>query len=198
MRGDKKVLLAAMLGATVMAAPAVSMAQARGETGWYLGGNIGQSKLKDGCSGLGGSGISCDDKDTAFKILGGYNINRNFAAELGYTDLGKAKASGLGLTDELKATAWELSAVGSYPVANQFSVFGRLGLYFADAKENTNFVGNFKHTNNDLTYGFGVRYDFSREVGVRGEWQRYSKVGGGDIGKSDVDVISVGVVWNFR
>ena len=77
-------------------------------------------------------------------------------------------------------------------------MFGRLGLYFADAKENTNFVGNFKHTNNDLTYGFGVRYDFSREVGVRGEWQRYSKVGGGDIGKSDVDVISVGVVWNFR
>jgi len=198
MRRDKRVLLAAMLGATVMAAPAVSIAQARGETGWYLGGNIGQSKLKDGCSGLGGSGISCDDKDTAFKILGGYNINRNFAAELGYTDLGKAKASGLGLTDELKATAWELSAVGSYPVANQFSVFGRLGLYFADAKENTNFVGNFKHTNNDLTYGFGVRYDFSREVGVRGEWQRYSKVGGGDIGKSDVDVISVGVVWNFR
>ncbi|TMH91243.1 MAG: hypothetical protein E6H44_06340 [Betaproteobacteria bacterium] len=198
MRGDKKVLLAAMLGATVMAAPAVSMAQARGETGWYLGGNIGQSKVKDGCSGLGGTGISCDDKDTAFKILGGYNINRNFAAELGYTDFGKAKASGLGLTDEFKATAWELSGIGSYPVANQFSVFGRLGLYFADAKENTNFVGNFKHTNNDLTYGFGVRYDFSREVGVRGEWQRYSKVGGGDIGKSDVDVISVGVVWNFR
>ena len=198
MRGDKKVLLAAMLGATVMAAPAVSIAQARGETGWYLGGNIGQSKLKDGCSGLGGSGISCDDKDTAFKILGGYNINRNFAAELGYTDLGKAKASGLGLTDELKATAWELSAVGSYPVANQFSVFGRLGLYFADAKENTNFAGNFKHTNNDLTYGFGVRYDFSRDFGVRGEWQRYGKVGGGAIGKSDIDVISVGVVWNFR
>ena len=176
----------------------MSVAQARGETGWYLGGNIGQSKVKDGCSGLGGTGISCDDKDTAFKILGGYNINRNFAAELGYTDFGKAKASGLGLTDEFKATAWELSGIGSYPVANQFSVFGRLGLYFADAKENTNFVGNFKHTNNDLTYGFGVRYDFSREVGVRGEWQRYSKVGGGDIGKSDVDVISVGVVWNFR
>ncbi len=198
MRGDKKVLLAAMLGATVMAAPAVSMAQARGETGWYLGGNIGQSKVKDGCSGLGGTGISCDDKDTAFKILGGYNINRNFAAELGYTDFGKAKASGLGLTDEFKATAWELSGIGSYPVANQFSVFGRLGLYFADAKENTNFAGNFKHTNNDLTYGFGVRYDFSREVGVRGEWQRYSKVGGGDLDKSDVDVISVGVVWNFR
>jgi len=166
--------------------------------GWYIGGNIGQTQAKDWCSGIAGSGISCDDKDTAFKILGGYNINRNFAAELAYSDFGKVKASLGALTDEAKATAWELSAVGSYPIANQFSVFGRLGLYFADAKENTNFAGNFKHTNNDLTYGFGVRYDFSREVGVRGEWQRYSKVGGGDLDKSDVDVISVGVVWNFR
>src|SRR5438094_10099337 len=112
MRRDKKVLLAAMLGATVMAAPAVSIAQARGETGWYLGGNIGQSKLKDGCSGLGGSGISCDDKDTAFKILGGYNINRNFAAELGYTDLVKDTDSGLGLTVDLKTTAWDISVDG--------------------------------------------------------------------------------------
>src|SRR2546422_11016819 len=111
MRRDKKVLLAAMLGATVMAAPAVSIAQARGETGWYLGGNIGQSKLKDGCSGLGGSGISCDDKDTAFKILRGYNINRNFPAELRHTDLGQAKGRGLCFTDELQDTAWELSAV---------------------------------------------------------------------------------------
>src|SRR5439155_13617768 len=68
MRGDKKVLLAAMLGATVMAAPAVSMAQARGETGWYIGGNIGQTQAKDWCSGIAGTGISCDDKDTAFKI----------------------------------------------------------------------------------------------------------------------------------
>jgi OOP family OmpA-OmpF porin len=198
MRRDKKVLLAAMLGATVMAAPAVSIAQARGETGWYLGGGIGQSQAKDGCTGVGGPGVSCDDKDTAIKILGGYNFNRNLAAELGYTDLSKAKASGGGVTAEIKSTAWELVGVGSYPIANQFSVYGKLGLYVAETKASSNVGISAKKTNNDLTYGLGVRYDFSREVGVRGEWQRYGKVGGGDIGKSDVDVISVGVVWNFR
>ena len=198
MRRDKKVLLAAMLGATVMAAPAVSVAQARGDTGWYLGGHIGQSQAKDACNGVGGSGVSCDDKDTAIKILGGYNFNRNLAAELGYTDLGKAKASGGGVTAEIKSTAWELVGVGSYPIANQFSVYGKLGLYVAETKASSNIGISEKKTNNDLTYGLGVRYDFSREVGVRGEWQRYSKVGGGDIGKSDVDVLSVGVVWNFR
>src|SRR5256885_8076692 len=89
MRRDKKVLLAAMLGATVMAAPAVSIAQARGETGWYAGITLGQSDVKN----VDCTGFSCDTKDTAFRILGGYQINRNFAAELGYHDLGKVKAA---------------------------------------------------------------------------------------------------------
>ena len=190
-----KALIAAMLGAAVMAAPAVSTAQARGDTGWYVGASVGQSKARHfDCAGF----SSCDAKAAAFGVLGGYRINRNFAAELGYHDFGRVTFSAPGVSGNIKANAAELVGLGAYPFANQFSVFGRLGVYFADVKENTNFIGNFKHTNNDLTYGFGVRYDFSREVGVRGEWQRYSKVGGGDIGKSDVDVISVGVVWNFR
>src|SRR5712692_2884244 len=172
MRRDK-ALIAAMLGAAVMAAPAVSMAQARADTGWYLGGHVGQSQAKDACNGVAGGGVSCDDKDTAIKILGGYNFNRNLAAELGYTDLGKAKASGLGVTAEVKSTAWEFVGVGSYPIANQFSVYGKLGLYVAETKASSNVGISAKKTNNDLTYGLGVRYDFSREVGGRVEWQRY-------------------------
>src|SRR5882762_12016655 len=118
MRRDKKVLLAAMLGAAVMAVPAVSMAQARGETGWYLGGGIGQSQAKDGCTGVGGPGVSCDDKDTAYKIFGGYQVNRNFAAELGYSELGKVKASAPGVNVEFKSTAWDLVGVGAFPLSN--------------------------------------------------------------------------------
>ena len=82
----KKVVFAATLAAS-MALPSIAMAQMmRGDanTGWYAGASVGQSKLKDACSGIG----SCDDKDTAWRILGGYQINRNFAAELGYHDLG--------------------------------------------------------------------------------------------------------------
>ena len=184
MRRNKKVLLAAMLGAAVMAAPAVSMAQARGETGWYAGITLGQSDAKDvNCGGL-----SCDKKDTAFRILGGYQINRNFAAELGYHDLGKAKVG----TTDIKANAWELVGVGSYPIANQFSIYGKLGFFRGEAK-----AGGTKETNTDLTYGAGVQYDFARNLGVRSEWQRYGKLGGGTLAKSDVDVLSVGVVWKF-
>ena len=198
MRGDKKVLLAAMLGAAVMAAPAVSMAQARGDTGWYAGITVGQTDVKDVDCG----GLSCDKKDTAFRILGGYQINRNFAAELGYHDLGKVTFSGSGVSANIKANVWELVGIGAYPFANQFSGYGKLGAYHGEAKLSASIAGlgsgSLKETNTDLTFGLGVQYDVSRELGIRGEWQRYGKVGGGAIGKSDIDVISVGVVWNFR
>jgi len=183
----KKVVFAATLAAS-MALPSIAMAQMmRGDanTGWYAGASVGQSKLKDACSGIG----SCDDKDTAWRILGGYQINRNFAAELGYHDLGKATAG----SSTLKANAWELVAIGAFPVANQFSVYGKLGGYRGEAK-----AAGTKETNTDLTYGLGVQYDFSRNLGVRGEWQRYKDLGGDSIVKFDADVLSVGLLWRFR
>ncbi len=192
MRGDKKVLLAAMLGATVMAVPAVSMAQARGETGWYAGITLGQSEVKS----VDCAGFSCDTKDTAFRVLGGYQINRNFAAELGYHDLGKVKVSAPGVSFDIKSNAWELVGVGAYPLANQFSVYGKLGFYRGEVKVS----GGGKDTNTDLTYGIGGQYDLSREVGIRAEWQRYGKIGGDSStgGTSDVDVLSIGAIWRFR
>ena len=198
MRRDK-ALIAAMLGAAVMAAPAVSMAQARGDTGWYAGITLGQSDFKKIDCG----GFSCDTKDTAFRILGGYQINRNFAAELGYHDLGKMKASAPGVNLDVKANAWELVGIGAWPVANQFSIYGKLGFYRGEAKASASIVGlgsgSIKETNTDLTYGLGVQYDLSRELGIRGEWQRYTKLGGDNFGgKFDVDVLSIGGIWRFR
>src|SRR5437870_8660702 len=68
---------------------------------FYVGASIGQSKFKNGCSG-------CDDKDTAWRLLAGYQFHPNFAAELGYHKLGEASGSGA----TAKATAWELVGLG--------------------------------------------------------------------------------------
>ena len=169
---------------------------------FYVGGGFGQAKAKDWCAQAGG--ISCDDRDTAWKAFGGYQLNRNFAAELGYTNLGEFKASAGGLSDNAKVNAWELSALAAWPLMNQFAVYGRLGTYRANVKEETNFVGNFEHTNSDLTYGLGAQYDFTRNLGLRLEWQRYAKMGGGEVAfgpspgdKSDVDVFGLSALWRF-
>ena len=187
----KSLLMVVASAATLLSFSAV--AQKGPETGFYAGGALGKSSFANGCR-LGGS---CDDSDTAFKFFGGYQFNPYVAGEFGLVDLGKAKSEAGGLTDEFKVRAWELTAVGSLPVVDRFSVYGRLGFYFADSKENTNFTGDSTHSNNDLTIGFGVRYDFTRNLAVRGELQRYSDVGGGPVLTTDVDVISVGVLWKF-
>ncbi len=194
----KKTTIAALVAASGLVASSAAMAQGKpADTGWYAGLSIGQSSASDACNGVSGPGVSCDDKDTAFKIFGGYQINRNFGVELGYADLGEVSASGGGVTASIETTAFELVGVGSYPINNQFSVYGKLGFYRADSKGRSNVGVSADETNTDLTLGVGVQYNFTRNLGVRGEWQRYSSVGGGDIGDSDVDVLSVGVVYKF-
>ncbi len=175
-----KILLA--IGALAVAGSAA--AQQPNMSSFYLGGTIGQSEYKDGCSGV----ADCDEKDTAWRILGGYQFNRYFAAELGYHDLGEVSAPGA----SVEGTAWELVGIGSYPIVDKFSVYGKLGLYRGELEG-----GGVEETNNDLTYGVGLQYDFLKNVGVRGEWQRYSKMGG-DVDETDVDVLSIGVVYRFQ
>ena len=153
----------------------------------YIGASIGKSKIKEACAG-------CDDKDTAFKLFGGYQFNRTFAAELGYNMLGKVEGGGA----SVEATAWELSAVAGFPVANQLSILGRLGLYHGEFKP-SGIAGASSQTNNGVTFGVGGQYDLNRNLGLRLEWQRFNNMGGGSIGReSDVDVVSIGALWRFQ
>ena len=182
-----------MIGIT---AALVALPAAAQEKGWYAGFSVGSSKAGDACNGTGG-GIACEDTTTTWKLIGGYQVNRNFAAEIGYTpELAKAKASGFGLTDEIKSSALELVAIPSYPIG-EFSLFGKLGIYTARTEETTNFAGNESANNTDFTYGLGVGYQFHRNFGARLEWQRYSKVGGGNIGNEDIDTVSLGLLYRF-
>jgi len=167
----------------------------------YLGGGIGQSKFKDACIDPAGAGpSSCDDKDAAWKLFGGYRFSRNFAAELGYSDLGRAKASSVAGDTEAKGAAWELSGIGSIPF-DAFSVFGRLGAYRGQS-ELSGLASGDKVTWN-ATYGAGVQYDFNRALGVRGEWQRYASLKLRDAAtgaetEPDVDVLGVSLLYRFQ
>ena len=73
-------------------------ASAGTSTGWYGGLSIGQSRAKiDDAritstllgAGFTSTSITHDDRDTGYKVFAGYRINRNFALEGGFFDLGK-------------------------------------------------------------------------------------------------------------
>jgi OOP family OmpA-OmpF porin len=161
------------------------------DTGFYIGGAVGQANMDGACEGL-PAGVSCDDKDTAWRVFGGYQFNRNFAAELGYANLGEATASGLGVSAAVEVTAWDLVAVGLLPLGSNFSVYGKLGMYSGEAELTSNVGISEEDSGSDITFGVGVRYDFTRNLGVRAEWQRYN-----DVNDEALDVMSIGVLWRF-
>jgi OmpA-OmpF porin, OOP family len=151
----------------------------------YIGGSAGRSEFKDGCA----SSASCDDEDTALRILAGYQLNKYLAVELGYHELGELSTS----AGEQEGKAWEIVGTASWHFADRLSIYGKLGGYWGQLE------GPFDdEKSTDLTYGVGLRWDFTRNWGVRGEWQRYSNLGGGQLAETDVDVLSVGFLFSFR
>ena len=188
---NKSALAVIAFVAALASAPAAAQ---MGMSSVYVGGSFGQSEVKDGCSGL-PAGVSCDNKDTAWKLFGGFQLTPMFAVELGYADLGEISASGLGVTVSAETTAWDLSAIAAFPIGDAFSVYGRLGGYRAETEARAGAL-SADDSNTGLTFGVGVGFSLSRNLGLRAEWQRYADVGDDD-DESDIDVLSVGVLWRF-
>jgi OOP family OmpA-OmpF porin len=192
----KKMKLALGLLA-VIATPCMAETQ---ERGFYLGGSIGQARVKAWCDTSdappGFALSSCDDKATSWKLFGGYRFNRHFAAEATYLDFGKLSATVAfgGLTSNVSSTAkaWGLAALGMLPVGERFEVFGKLGFVRGESESRVSIggtSGTLGETGTEAHFGAGLLYNFTRNWGVRGEWER--------IEKSKIDVFSLGAQYKF-
>ncbi|MFN2645154.1 MAG: outer membrane beta-barrel protein [Burkholderiales bacterium] len=177
------------LAAATLAVPAAAQMRSPSLSSAYIGGSIGQSKFKADCGPL-----DCDKEDTSFRLFGGYQFTPNIAAELGYASLGKLKVNGI--DGDIEATAWDLSAVGMFPIVDKLSILGRLGVARVEGKASGAF-GSESDTKNGVTFGLGAQYDFTRNLGLRAEWQRY-KVDAGSAGDADLDNLNIGVLWRFQ
>jgi OOP family OmpA-OmpF porin len=197
MKSSTSKLASAAILSLALACPGIpAFAQ---DSHFFAGAAVGASNKKDGCDDLPG-GISCDHKDTGWKLFGGYQFNKYLGAELGYTDLGKVKASGGGLSARAKIDGFELTGVGTIPLVDKLSAYGKLGFIRSDVDTSAKFAGvkvSEKDHSTDLTFGLGLRYDFTNMVGARLEWQHYDNVGNSSTGKSDVNLLSVGVLFKF-
>ncbi len=187
------------------------------DTGWYGGISIGQSKAKIDDAGIAGNllgngltttSITNDDSDTGYKLFAGYKFNKNFALEGGYFDLGKfgfaATTAGPGtLNGSIKLQGINLDAVGILPVSPAFSVFGRAGVNYAQARDSFSGTGAVNVSNpspskNDTNYNFGLglQYDLNKSVGMRLEAERY-RVNDAVGNRGDIDLFSAGLVYRF-
>lgn len=212
-RAIKTVGALGLTGCAVMNSP-LAIAD---DAAWYGGFGLGQSRAEvdDGRirselleSGLTVTSIGDNERDLAYKIFGGRKFNRNFALEAGYFHLGtfgfEAMTSPTGTLDgSVKLRGFNIDAVGSIPLGEKLSGFGRLGLQYGEAK--ASFTGSGAVTVPDASpskragnykAGLGLQYAFSDALGFRGEWERY-RLNDAVSNRGDIDMLSLGLVFMF-
>jgi len=202
-----------LMGCAVMNSP-LAVAD---DSGWYAGANIGQSRAKIDDARITAQmlvapttavSIIDDNRDTSYKLFGGYRYNKNVAVEAGYFDLGQfgftATTAPAGtLTGKIKLKGLNLDAVGTLPLTEKFSALGRLGLNYAQTRDS--FIGtgaatvlNPNPSKNQINYklGAGLQYDLTQSLGMRVEAERY-RINDAVGNRGDVDMYSLGLVYRF-
>lgn len=193
------------------------------ENRMYLGAGAGLARTDASASdydaslaNLGYTTSSTIDTDNAgWKLFIGYNFNKNLALEGSYVNLGEVTTETVvssgpaGWTPQdfvdAAATVHPYSVSGftlegkvTWPISEQISLFGNLGVFAWNAEILVTCVGcpTTVQQPNDVTGtsytgGIGAGYDFKNNIGVRLEYERY----GTD--RDDVDFFSASVLYRY-
>lgn len=152
-------------------------AQADDYAGAYLGAGFSSNNLVSSCAE--GYFSSCNDpssgpKDSGHvRLVGGYNFDKHFGFEAGYSELGTYRVrSGAGVTvGEFKADAFTLALRGGNTFASGFSIFGKLGLASVRTQYNPQpswtLVGSTSQRSSGFVGGVAGQYDINKTVGLR-------------------------------
>ena len=157
---------------------------------FYAGLAYGQSRAKDACSGVAG----CRNEDDAFGAFAGYWLQRSLAIEGGYHNLGNVSAPG---GSYIRSSVWELVVLAPFRPASSLALYTKIGV-FRGAQEGGGTFAAPKERINGLTFAAGAQLDLTRRFGVRAEWQKYPRMGGGPVlPRGDVDVLRAAAVLRF-
>ncbi len=134
-----------------------------------------------------------------FNANAGYNFNRGFALEGGYTNIASSQF-GSTLTNNI----FDIAAKGTIPLSSVFSLYGRLGgglqymswggtavnapSWYANERSGVNFVG---------LASIGGSFNLSRHFDLRLEDTMFVPMGGGNPNTGQVNTILGGVQYNF-
>ena len=176
----RKIAVTVLLSAFI-APPAVA-------ADFYAGVNMGVVNF--------GYGNITNNGQTGFGVLGGYTVNRNVAVEVEYDSLGTFDDNSLGNT--VKVSSLGFSGVGLWPINDQFSLFGKLGLASTTLKNSPlpgYSGGTYTDISTGLTFGFGGLLSFRSDAAIRFGYDNYPIVYAATT--SSVGILYVGGVFKF-
>jgi len=166
--------------------------------GIYLGGSLGQSEAKSyDCTAL----PQCENRGSIGRFFLGLQFGRNWSFEMALTDLGTVDSSGPGFSESVKVRVGEADILASYPLTGRFMAYAKGGIYYAQTTDDFTLNGQstrLKESNGGPTWGFGLQYYIWNGLAVRGEAQRYMKIGGGNIGDSDYNAYTIGLLYKMK
>ena len=143
--------------------------------------------------------------DNGFRLKLGYQYSRFFAVEGQFVDFGRTSAEMFASPSNL-ASAFRSTGMGVDTIAmlpwRSFSFYGRLGAYRGESRNafaqySTSLLGDAASRGTRWRYGMGVRYDFTKSLGIKAEVERYSALGTPLDPQVETDLVSVGLSWRF-
>lgn len=177
----KKAIAVALL--SIAAAPAFA------DSGLYIGGTLGRASTNNFGPPLTSSSAS------VYGGIIGYQLNQNFGIEAQFTGAGKFSTA----TMSGKSDILTIDAVGSMPVSDSFSIYGKIGMGSAKTKVSDVTATYQNASRTAVTYGLGVQYAATPNVGIRFGWDRYGSAisNAGVKTNFNSNVLAAGVVYGF-
>ena len=156
-----------------------------------------------------------DRWDSGWKVMVGWMPTRYVALEGGFTVLGtatyNAQFAGGAAKSEFRAGGIAFDVLGLAPVSDSLSLFAKVGGIAASVVTTQNLsppgqnagpgpVGTTSTTTTTNArmlrpnFGAGAIFDFTKNISLRFEVERFSNVGNETTGRSNIDMISLGLL----
>ena len=147
------------------------------------------------------AGESTTTAFSGYQFASGFAVGAAVNTERAATLMG----SGVGLKfDDLRWTESRqnvnVDVVSAFNWQNSFSVFGKVGVGRADGRTTPDWVSSTLSAQDRtaLSYGVGMRYDFTRSLGLKLELTRGTRFGFDRLRTDiDPDAVNLGIRWSF-
>ena len=191
----RKTLLAVLVSGLMVSGVQAADNQVNG----YLFGNVGQADYDFGSAFRGAPG-SLDEKDTAFKIGAGIQLNPYVGIEFQYMDLGEATYKQPGFKQIAEVEGYGANLVGTLPL-DRFKFYGKVGYHKLDMEITEKEVGWFDWSDSKkdwiVSYAVGATFALTPQLEIAAEYERYDDVADKFDANVDIDLASIGLRYNF-
>ncbi|MDR3477687.1 MAG: outer membrane beta-barrel protein [Gammaproteobacteria bacterium] len=163
--------------------------------GAYVGGQLGWGQTNI-FKGVNTQGYKTNDTGIAGRLFGGYQINQNFAAELGYMKFSNATVKHE--SGDIQTYAVDIAAKAMMPLSNSFGVYGKLGAAYLNESfgiSNGNSRVSFSEGKVYPELGVGVSYDFTQQLSTDLSYTRIQKTSNGNL--NSTDFVGLGLSYHF-